>query len=65
VVGDNDFFQILKTYYNAPQHKYRSATTEEFRTVCEQVSGMNLERFFYQWIHEEYYPVYSRQANFI
>jgi len=59
VVGDNDFFQILKTYYNAPQHKYRSATTEEFRTVCEQVSGMNLERFFYQWIHEEYYPVYS------
>ena len=59
VVGDDVFFDILRAYYNSPESKYGSATTEQFRTVCEQVSGMDLEKFFYQWIHEEYFPQYS------
>ena len=59
VVGDDVFFDILKTYYNSPENKYGTATTEEFQAICEQVSGMNLEKFFYQWIYEEYFPRYS------
>jgi len=58
VVGDEDFINILKTYY-ASAHQYGNATTEEFQAICEQVSGMDLGTFFHQWIYEENYPVYS------
>jgi aminopeptidase N len=57
VVGDDTFFDILKAYYNS-QHQYGTATTEEFRDICEAVAGMDLDWFFQQWIYEEYYPVY-------
>lgn len=49
-VGDNTFFKILRTYYN--DYKYGTATTEQFKQVCETVSGMNLTYFFDQWIYK-------------
>ncbi len=65
VVGDEDFFAILKAYYASAPNKYGTATTQEFQAICEQVSGMNLDKFFYQWIHEEYYPRYAYSWNSI
>ena len=59
VVGDTDFFQILKDYYADPRYKYATVTTEQFRDLCEEVSGMDLDWFFHQWIYEEYYPTYA------
>ncbi len=59
VVGDNAFFNILKEYYKSPEHKYGNATTEGFKNVSEQVSGMELDKFFHQWIYEENFPRYS------
>jgi len=59
VVGDDNFFGILKEYYHTSQLQYGTATTEDFRVVCEKVSGMNLEKFFHQWIYGEYFPTYS------
>ncbi len=59
VVGDEDFFNILRTYADDPRFKYKDADTEDFRGVCEEVSGMNLEKFFDQWIYGEYFPQYS------
>jgi len=59
VVGDNTFFYILRTYYASPACRHGTATTEEFQAICEQVSGMDLEKFFHQWIYEEYFPRYS------
>jgi len=35
---------------------YGTATTEQFRDICEQVSGKDLDESFHQWIYEEYYP---------
>lgn len=58
VVGEDIFFRILKAY-NHSDHKYDSATTEQFQAICEQVSGMNLEKFFHQWIYEEGYPSFT------
>jgi aminopeptidase N len=57
VVGDSTFFKILREYYN--QFKYKTATTEQFRTVCEEVSKLNLVKFFDQWIYQEGYPIYE------
>jgi hypothetical protein len=59
VVGDTIFFDILKTYNDSPEYKYATATTENFQYICEQISGMNLNKFFQQWIYEEYFPQYS------
>lgn len=53
VVGDENFWRILKTYYGT--YKYSNASIPEFQTVCETVSGMGLEWFFREWIYEDGY----------
>lgn len=58
IVGDSVFFDILHTYYGS-QYQYGSCTTEEFRDICEQVAGRDLDQFFHQWIYEEGFPHYS------
>jgi aminopeptidase N len=57
IVGDSTFFDILKTYY-ASQYQYGSATTEEFRDICEAVAGRDFDHFFHQWVYEEGFPYY-------
>jgi len=59
VVGDNTFFEILQSYYSSQLHHHGTATTEEFQEICEEISGINLEKFFHQWIYEEGYPQYT------
>lgn len=49
VVGDTAFYQILADYRAAYQGN--SATTDEFRAVCESVAGRNLAWFFNEWIY--------------
>jgi aminopeptidase N len=48
-VGDSTFFKMLRTYYN--EYKYKNASTEDFKNVCEKVSGKNLNKFFEQWVY--------------
>lgn len=57
VLGDATFFTALQTYQS--QWGYQSATTEDFRDVCEAVSGRDLDAFFNEWIYGEYFPVYQ------
>ncbi len=59
VVGDSTFFDILHSYYNDSRYQYGTAVTEDFQQVCEEISGLNLEKFFKQWIYGEYYPKYE------
>jgi aminopeptidase N len=59
VVGDATFFDILHAYYADTRYQYGTATTEQFRDVCEDVSGMDLDFFFHQWIYEEFVPKYE------
>jgi aminopeptidase N len=57
VVGENNFWKILKTY---PQrYAYDSVTTDDFKAVCEEISGADLDWFFDQWIYEPGYPRYE------
>ncbi len=48
-VGDQHFFKILKEYLSI--YKYSNASTNDFKMVCEKVSGINLTQFFKQWIY--------------
>lgn len=50
-VGDSAFFNILETYYET--FKYSNASTNDFKNVCEEVSGKNLDKFFEQWIYSK------------
>ncbi|MCW8850560.1 MAG: M1 family aminopeptidase [Melioribacteraceae bacterium] len=59
VVGDENFFNILKTYISHPDLAYDVATTEDFQAICENISGQDLDYFFSQWIYGENYPKYS------
>jgi aminopeptidase N len=56
VLGDATFFDAMRAYHTT--WGYQSAVTEDFRDVCEAVSGRDLDAFFQQWIYGEYYPIY-------
>ena len=61
ILGDENFFETLRTYLNKPGLAYNVATTEDFQAVAEEVSGMDLDYFFSEWIYGENYPTYSVQ----
>ncbi len=62
VLGDADFFASLAAWRAA--YGDGSATTEQFRDVCEGVSGKDLDAFFQQWIYGAYYPQYQYAWQF-
>jgi aminopeptidase N len=49
-VGDKVFFRILKEYFRL--YCYSNASTSDFKTLCEKISGRNLTGFFNQWIYK-------------
>ncbi|MDA3861210.1 MAG: M1 family aminopeptidase [Melioribacteraceae bacterium] len=59
VVGTETFYNILRAYAADTTVAYDVAVTEDFQRVCEEVSGINLEKFFQGWIYGENYPNYS------
>jgi aminopeptidase N len=59
VLGDSAFFRSMRAYAGDPRFRFRSATTEGFRSVCESVSGKDLGYFFDEWVYGEGYPRYS------
>lgn len=58
IVGDSTFFDILRTYSYHPSVAYGVAETEDFQAIAEDVSGLDLNYFFQQWIYGENYPRY-------
>jgi aminopeptidase N len=57
VVGDSVFLDILQTYQAT--FAFGNAATEELKTVCETVSGMDLTAFFDEWVYQAGYPEYG------
>jgi aminopeptidase N len=53
-VGDDDFFEIVRTYYD--RYKYGNASTDDFIAVAEEVSGQDLSAFFEGWLFDETVP---------
>jgi aminopeptidase N len=56
VIGDEAFFAALGAYRE--RFEYRSATTEDFREVVEEVWGEDLDWFFDQWVYGGGAPAY-------
>ena len=58
---DAKFHSILRTYLQ--QYAWRNATTEQFKTIAEEQTGMNLDTFFGQWIYGEGFPLIDATWN--
>ena len=54
LVGDDVFWKGIRKYYD--QYKNENALTEDFRKIMEDVSGMDLDTFFHQWIYIPGFP---------
>jgi aminopeptidase N len=64
VVGDATFKDILREYAMDPAVRYGVAKTDDFKSVAETESGMDLDQFFSQWVTEGTgYPTYRMSAN--
>jgi hypothetical protein len=57
VIGDDKFFQALKTY--AKEEAWKSVTTDDFRKIVETVSGQDLGYFFMQWTESSGAPEFK------
>jgi len=54
LVGDEAFFRGLRRFYRTS--RFHKAGTEDFRAAMETESGMQLDRFFEQWIYGSALP---------
>ena len=59
IVGDEIFFEILRSYASNDSLAYNAASTSDFQKVCEDISGEDFEQFFQQWIYGDRYPKYE------
>ncbi|HIE41428.1 MAG TPA: T9SS type A sorting domain-containing protein, partial [Candidatus Aenigmarchaeota archaeon] len=59
MMGDEVFFDVLKSYVTDLRWRYGSVRTADFKTICEEKSGLSLETFFTQWLNSPYFPVYE------
>jgi hypothetical protein len=56
-MGDEKFFKALKAFLQ--QYAWKSATTEDFRKVCEAAMGEELRYFFIQWVESNQAPEFK------
>ncbi len=55
MLGNELFLRGLRTYYE--RFTYGNATTEDFRKVMEEVSGLDFREFFTQWLYRPGIPL--------
>jgi aminopeptidase N len=53
-VGEEKFGECLRQFY--AKYKFGNATSDNFRTVVEDVSGQDLKTFFDQWVYSAGHP---------
>ena len=69
IIGDQAFLETLKQY--ATRYSWKSATTEDFKDVAQDVSKQDLDYFFIEWIESSgapefklEYTIYRTQKGF-
>lgn len=63
ILGDDDFYQMMKEYVSNPNFAYRYATTENFKNQLYTSTGKDFTEFFNDWIYGEGYPSYGIKWN--
>lgn len=55
LLGDDKFFGLLRTYLDSCA--YKSKSTQDFESFCNNYLGENISWFFEQWIYGKGYPI--------
>ncbi len=58
VLGDSLFFAAVDAYYNS-EYQHNALTTEQYKNLIEQTTGVELDWFFTEWIYGSYYPYWN------
>jgi aminopeptidase N len=53
--NDSAFFKVLHVYLK--QYSFSNASIDDFKTVAEKVTSLELDTFFNQWLYGKGYPV--------
>ncbi len=59
-VGDETFFDIIRTYYE--RFQYGNASTADFISIAEELSGEELGGFFNGWLYKDKMPPISEMG---
>lgn len=51
------FFQSMRAYGDS--FRYGNANTEDYKRIHEQMTGLDLDWFFTEWVYDYGYPIYS------
>ncbi len=51
------FFRAMRAYGDS--FKYGNANTEDYKRIHEQITGLDLNWFFDEWVYDDWYPNYS------
>lgn len=62
LVGDVNFQKGIQSYYT--KYFNANATTDQFREEMEKASGINLKRFFKQWLYQPINPIINASWSF-
>jgi len=62
-IGDTNFKNSLKEYLHTYQNS--NAETDDFRKVCESITGKDLQEFFEQWVYRKGHPVLDIEYSLI
>ncbi|MER6809557.1 M1 family metallopeptidase [Spirillospora sp. NPDC000708] len=57
-IGDERFLRLTRTWL--AEHKYGTATTEDYEALAERISGQDLREFFRVWLHSPGKPTWDR-----
>jgi aminopeptidase N len=57
IIGDSAFFAGLQNYFL--HHQYGNVITAEYQAENEEVSGMDLDWYFDEWVYQAGYPEYE------
>lgn len=49
-IGDTLFFKSMRNYFRT--YRYKNASIEDFKSICETTSGKRLDTFFNQWVFD-------------
>jgi len=63
-LGDEIFFNFVKSYSSDQQFKYKSVTTQEFLQKLNDFTGEDYSWFIQDWIMQPNHPLYSNQYSF-
>lgn len=59
ILGEDQFYAMLKAYQSNPAFVNNYVTTNDFRDFIKSFTGKDFTEFFNDWIYGEGYPIYQ------